>query len=318
MRAQTLWQMGRPEDALELLGPAIASSPDDHVLHAVAATTYEKLERYDDAIASARRVVELNPQGGRPYMRLADHLGNANRPREAREPALTALRLEPDNSSVLATASETLRRCGELRQAMELAERANQLNPERHLPLMGRVLLACGRWQEAEAQFQRALAVYPDGWDTRFYLALSLAPQGRVSEAKALLERFLGAHPDDSVIPLLWERLRQWNDEENTLRQDIDDRKGSADAQIKLASLLLSQDRLTEAADALRAATEIEPADGNSAVRLRSLTARLQARERSEDGELTAMAILEQELRDEYERRREDAAFPSTPHRSQS
>jgi tetratricopeptide (TPR) repeat protein len=144
MRAQTLWQMGRPEDALKLLRPAIASTPDDHVLHDVAATAYGKLDRYEQAIACARRVVELNPQAGRSHRRLADLLTKANRPREAREPALTAVRLEPDDSSALATASETLRRCGDLRQATELAQRAIQLNPDRHLPLIGRLLVSSG------------------------------------------------------------------------------------------------------------------------------------------------------------------------------
>ncbi len=100
--------MGRPADAIKLLGPAIASTPDDYVLHDVLATAYAKLQRYDEAIACARRVIELNPQVGRSHRRLADLLGSANRSREAREPALTAVRLEPENSSTLATAA---RRC---------------------------------------------------------------------------------------------------------------------------------------------------------------------------------------------------------------
>lgn len=313
MRAQTLWQMGRPEEAIKLLGPAIASSPDDYVLHDVAATAYGKLQRYEEAIVSARRVVELNPHAGRSHRRLADLLGKANRPREAREPALTAVRLEPDNSSAHATASETLRRCGDLRQATELAQRAIQLNPDRHLPLIGRLLVSSGRWQEAEAQFNRALSVYPDGWDTYFYLALSLVPQGRLSEAKVLLERFLGAHPDDNVVPLLWEHLAQWDNEERTLRRDIAAREESTDDKLDLASLLISQDRLAEAAEALRAVAEIEPPDSEAAARLHSLTARMQTGERGEDGEPPAMIALDQELRDEYHRRRETVTSAVPP-----
>jgi predicted Zn-dependent protease len=210
LRAQALWQMGRAAAALELLVPAIASFPDSPVLHDVAATVYVKLSRYEDAIVLARRAVALRPQAARPYMRLADIFSAANRPHEAREPALTALRLEPGNSVVMATASEALRRCGEVGRAMELAERATQMNPDRHAALLGRVLLSRGRWQEAEAAMRRAMVVYPDAWMSAFYLALALLPQEREDEARQVAERFLGAHPDDQLVPLLWDHIEDW------------------------------------------------------------------------------------------------------------
>ncbi len=172
---------------------------------------------------------------------------------------------------------------------------------------MGRLLLSSGRWEEAEAQFKRALPVYADAWDTYFYLALSLVPQGRLSEAKTVLERFLAAHPDDKVVPLLWERLAQWDSEESALSRRISVGEGSTDDKLKLASLLIAQDRLAEAAEALRALVGIEPLDEETAAELRRLTARLQAREPGAEDEPPAMIVLEQESRDKYQQRWEAA-----------
>lgn len=296
--------MGRPEAALELLRPALGSFPDNYVLHDVAATVYAKLARYEEAIPLARRAVALKPDDARAHMRLADILGAANRPLEAREPALIAVRLDPENSSVLTTAAETLRRCGDLAEAMALAQRANQLNPDRHRALLGRILLMYESWEEAEVELRHASVSYPDAWDPHFYLALSLLPQGRTGEAKELLERLLAGHPDAKVVPLLWERIEQWMHTEGSLRQRIAATAKSDDLRMELVSLLISQDRLAEATETLTVILDDDPHNARARVQLERLAKRMQARERGEEAELPAMATLERELREESQRPR--------------
>ncbi len=299
LRAQTLWQLGRPEAALSLLEPAIASSPESVVLLRVAATVYSRLERYEEAVAAARRAAALNPEMARPHMRLANILNSANRPQEARQPALTALRLDPDQPGVYATASETLRRCGELDQAHELAERAMEANPERHPALLGRVLLAQGRWEEAEAYLRRAAAANPDFWDPALYLALSLVPQGRGREAQEALRGYLARHPDDRTLPWLWERLEEWFADEDRLRQQVSAGIETVRSQLELGALYLRQDRAEEAARALTAARAAKLPNDADRARLDSLEKQLQSCEKRTASEPSAMAVLEQEMHDD-------------------
>jgi tetratricopeptide (TPR) repeat protein len=306
LRAQAMWQMGRPEAAISLLEPAMASFPESGVLYEAAAIAYGKSERFEDAIAAARRALAFNPSSAKLQLLLAFKLGEANRPREALAPALAALRLEPDNSSAHMAVSEASRRCGDRDQALRHAQEALRLNGDRHPALMGRVLLLHERWEQAETALRRGYAGHPDAWDGCFYLALALIPQGRCEEAKAMAEAFLARRPDDKVVPLLWERLERWQQREVGLREAVSSAMGSPArrARVELATLLVSQDRVTEAAGVMRAVLANDPHDEDARARLDEIEQRTVLRGSGQELGPPAMMLLENELRDEYQRRR--------------
>lgn len=64
---------------------------------------------------------------------------------------------------------------------------------------LGGVLLALGRWVEAESHLRTALAQRPDSAEAHHHLALVLAQQGRAAEAEACFKEALGHNPDLAV-----------------------------------------------------------------------------------------------------------------------
>jgi tetratricopeptide (TPR) repeat protein len=301
--AQSLLQMGRPAAAIDLLRPAIASSPDNYMLYQVAAIAYGELQRNEEAIAAAREAVALKPDSGQLQMILAHRLIMANRATEAVKPALAAIRLQPEVSGAQAAAAEALRRSGDRAAAMKHAREAVRMNPERHQGALGRVLLSYGRWEEADQAFRRALVTYPEGWDIHFYLALSLVPQGRVDEARKLLENFLARHPDNPPVSMLRERLERWQEAESSLRRAITTGDGQTSRQTEMASLLISQDRLAEAAEILESVVADKPENREVRAQLQHVLARVKESQRGEDIGTPAMLALEQELEEEYQLR---------------
>jgi tetratricopeptide (TPR) repeat protein len=301
-RAHLLVKLNRPEPALALLRPAIASSPAGFQLHLVATSAFRKLRRHDDAIASARTAVSLRPDDGVAYMLLAITYLKANQPSQALEPALQAARLKPDGGS-FSTASDAFRRSGDCTRALAYARLAGKDKPERADAYVGRALLTCGRWSEAEAKIARSYATQPDFADLATYLALSLIPQGRLREAAEILESLLGRAPDAGYASILWERLQQWREQESSLRAQIALEPASVRRLEDLATLLIEQDRLDEAVETLRAQLALESDNDLAAARLRALTVRAERLERGEDVGLPAMAMLEEQLYTEADER---------------
>ncbi|URD78268.1 Heat shock protein [Musa troglodytarum] len=67
---------GRFEDAIRHFSEAIDLAPTNHVLYSNRSAAYASLQRYDVALADARKTVELNPGWAKGYSRLgAAHLG---------------------------------------------------------------------------------------------------------------------------------------------------------------------------------------------------------------------------------------------------
>lgn len=302
LRAQSLVQMGRPQQAIDLLEPAIASSPDAFVLRQVAAIAYGKLERHDDAIVAARMAVAMNPESAQLQIVLAHRLVAANRSDEAVAPALDAVRSEPENSSAQALAAEAFRRSGEPVAAMEHAREAVRLNPERHQGVMGRVLLMYGRWEEAERALLRATVAFPEVWDPYFYFALALVPQARIAEASDFLEDFLGRHPDIAPILLLHDRLEQWQRTETALRQSLAEGGDRTRHEAELALLLMTEDRVHEAVEVLEAALERRPDDPDTRAELHQAYARIHCWQHGEGLATSGIATVEQDLENEYQR----------------
>ncbi|CAD5196981.1 unnamed protein product [Musa acuminata subsp. malaccensis] len=70
---------GRFEDAIRHFSEAIDLAPANHVLYSNRSAAYASLQRYDVALADARKTVELNPGWAKGYSRLgAAHLGRGD------------------------------------------------------------------------------------------------------------------------------------------------------------------------------------------------------------------------------------------------
>jgi tetratricopeptide (TPR) repeat protein len=209
-RAQALLSMGRPHAALDLLAGALRQAPDDAYLHRAMSRVFMYLDRYDDAIASARSAIKYAPDGWLMHTALALAYINAYRHADAVTPALTAVRLQPNVSYPFAWAGEALRGVGDLSGALENAQSASRMAPDRHQPLMARIFFSLGRWRESEEECERAYSRYPEDAYIACFHGLALIAQGRLDEASSLQRSVLRRQPSNLLSRFLLERLESW------------------------------------------------------------------------------------------------------------
>jgi tetratricopeptide (TPR) repeat protein len=209
-RANALRSMGRPQAALDLLAAALGQAPENPQLHRAMSKALCHLDRYDEAIAAAKLAIAYKPDGWSMHTALALAYINAYRHADAIAPALAAVRLQPHVSFCHAWAGEALRGTGELSGALDRAQSALQIAPERHRPLMSRVLFSLGRWREAENECKRAYRQYPEDGYVAYFHGLALIAQGRHDEASALQRNVLKRQPANVLSRLLWERIESW------------------------------------------------------------------------------------------------------------
>ena len=98
--------------------------------------------------------------------------------------ARTALKYEPNNAPVLRLATSVALTLGEMERALDLAQRAVDLDP---LDYLGLINLAFAHWAlgqplEEQRVYQRLMDLYPNGSGVEPFLAAALARQGKPEE----------------------------------------------------------------------------------------------------------------------------------------
>lgn len=86
-----------------------AAPPSQHVLFSNRSAALASLERYDDALADARKCVELAPTWAKGYSRLGLALFKLGKGEEAAEAYEKGLELEPDNEALKAGLADATR-----------------------------------------------------------------------------------------------------------------------------------------------------------------------------------------------------------------
>ena len=157
--AQLLRDASAYKDAFDLLGTALAKTPDNPELlyeHAMAA---EKIDRIDVLEASLRKLIAVKPDNADAYNALGYTLADRNqRLPEARELIEKALKLSPDNAYIIDSMGWVLFRLGRNAEALEHLRRAYSLRPDAEIAAhLGEVLWATGQQDEARKIWLQAL-----------------------------------------------------------------------------------------------------------------------------------------------------------------
>ncbi|GAA1608991.1 tetratricopeptide repeat protein [Actinoplanes couchii] len=157
--------------ALEFADAAVAVAPGQSVVHIERAECLLALARWDDALATAREAVRLDPWRPEPHRVLARCLTVRKDFGGAREAAGRAVTIAPHSVPDLMTLAEV----------------------ERH----------AGRRDAARAATSRALAEDPEDAESRWMLALLDAENMRVKDAMRGLRQLAADHPDRYGAPAL-------------------------------------------------------------------------------------------------------------------
>jgi tetratricopeptide (TPR) repeat protein len=225
-------QTGHGEEAIELIGRAIAMEPE----WAEALNNLGSAQKggglVEESIASFRRAIQLKPDFPEAYFNLGNALcekGNFGeaigvlgkaiqfRPeyaaahnnlghalREARQPAQAieackeALRLKPDLAEAYNNLGNALSDIGQVDEAIAAYRRALALDPQfvQAHSNIGSMLREKGRLDEAITAYREALSIRPDLAEVQCNLGVTLADMGKFDEAMVAYDRAVRIQPD--------------------------------------------------------------------------------------------------------------------------
>jgi predicted O-linked N-acetylglucosamine transferase (SPINDLY family) len=223
--------VGRNEEAVNLIGKAIARDDCVPDFHCNIGNALAALGRTAEMEAHFRRAISLNPDHPEANNNLGNALKEQGRLAEAEGHFRRALAVRPDYA-------------------------------EAHYNL-GNVFLALGRTEEAVQYYNRAIALRPEMATAHYNLGHVLKDQGKLVEAVEAYRRALAIQPDwadalNNLGSVLYD-LDRLTEAEASFRQALANRPENATALANLAATLRPSGRIDEAIACMRRALELDP-----------------------------------------------------------
>jgi len=221
----SLWMQGK--DALHALEKAASLSADDAEAHSNLGNALRALGRPQEAAASHRRALVINPRYADAYNNLGSALRDLGRLEEAVASYRRAVEIKADFAMAHRNLGGALRSLGRFDEAVVCHLRAVEIQPEfaeAHL-LLGDALLDLGQPDEAVASYRRALALKPDFAEAYNSLGIALRQQNLMAEAEAACRQALAINPELVAPTVLLAQLRadlgEFAEAESLLRRAI-------------------------------------------------------------------------------------------------
>ncbi|MEW6271660.1 MAG: tetratricopeptide repeat protein [Thermodesulfobacteriota bacterium] len=199
----TLFQAGRPADAVVEYERALAADPRHAKAHNNLALALVELGRLEDAASHFKASLEIEPRA-EIYSDYGFTMARMNRPREAFAAYRKALELDPDCASAHFNLAAALVLAGKLPEAESHYRRAlaGRDTAETHNGL-GYVLVRQGRMDEGNAEFRKAIETDPQYTPAYNNLADALARQGELEEAERYYKQSLAVKESAAVYNAL-------------------------------------------------------------------------------------------------------------------
>lgn len=191
-------QTGRQEEALALIGAAIAIAPNQGLFRVNLGNVHEALGNAEQALECYRAAVALDPGFADAHKTLGRTLHRQGQSEEAVACYRAALSLRPDDADAAIELGNIFHALDRLDDAAwyyrrALAVRPNDAGARNNL---GSVLYRRGQFEEAEACYRQALALDAACEPALVNLADVLREQGRLEEAIAWYRRTIALNPN--------------------------------------------------------------------------------------------------------------------------
>jgi len=242
-----LIETDRAAEAAALYDAALAGADGDPALHAGRGRAALAARDFPLAVRHLERALALAPEASELHYPLGLAYRGTGDDRRAREQlARRGGGATPLDDPLMA-------------EVRALASGARVLNNR------GNEAFLAGRFEEAAAQFRRAVETDPDDADFRHNLAAALARLGRPGEAAAQLEELLARHPDYALghFTLGTLRAREGRDADAIAhyRRALELNPDHRDSHFNLANALRRGGRAEPAVEHYRRASELAPGD---------------------------------------------------------
>jgi tetratricopeptide (TPR) repeat protein len=195
--ATKLLKAGRPADAIELLRDAALREPFNPIIQHDLGLACLEVGRVSDAITALQRAVDINPRYGDAYFRLGIALENLGNMGAAIVAYDRATKLLPSLTEAWFRAGALFYTLGHRNEAIGCFRRAAVTGGKTSFGRLGkaRALLIEDRNQEAEQVLRETLVADPRNAMTYDLLGNLLAEFGRFDQARACFERAIAIAP---------------------------------------------------------------------------------------------------------------------------
>ena len=194
-----LFDQGQLAEAEALAGRMIRECPDDPFPPKSLGAILSRAGRFQEAVASLRAALELNPKAADTWNTLGRVLLALGKPDEALLAYDQALRNQPEYPLALSNRGNALRKLDRLQDAIDSFNAALQLQPD-YAEALSNLALAyrdLGEREQAMECLERALELQPGLKEIRFNYAGTLKETGNIQAAVQELEKLLADYPDE-------------------------------------------------------------------------------------------------------------------------
>lgn len=172
----------------------VKTAPDSYQAGKLNAENLESQQRWDEAEAAYRKILEQHPKAPEIHFRIArillDRSSTPETAEKARAELLQELKVNPNNASAEFVLGEVARRSGQWDEAIPHFKRASELDvgfAEAYLAL-GMSLSSAGKHAEAIAPLERYVKIVPEDPAGHYQLAMAYSRTGNKEAAARELE----------------------------------------------------------------------------------------------------------------------------------
>lgn len=189
------------KEELEKLDRKIALDPENFTAHFKRGNTLYKLGRKEEALACYDKALEINPENGKAYFNRGIVLSSLGRKEEALASYDKVLEINPNSYAAYNNRGEILRDLGRLKEALDSCDKAQKISPNETGIYYNRgiVLIELGRLKEALDSYDHILRLnhnHDKALTNKGYL---LSKLGKIKEALFCYIQAIQINPDNEM-----------------------------------------------------------------------------------------------------------------------
>ena len=186
----SLYGQGSFQQVLDLATQLLKQFPASSQLYNMCGAAFSGLEKYEDAVKSYQRAIEIRPDYAPAYFHMANSYKNEGEYENAIKSYESAVRVKPDFSEAYFNMANTLKKLGRLEEALasyQLALKANPNFAEAHHNI-GNILIKSDRVEDAIDHFNMAVQINPN-YEVAKHMLRSLSGKKTTNAPQAYVEK---------------------------------------------------------------------------------------------------------------------------------
>ncbi len=279
-QGRCLFLVGRSGDAAEVFRQLVAAQPEnDTVRHNLGLSLYES-GRYAEAIEVLRPLADRAKPDSDVLSLMADvHEANQETP-NALSTLQKAVELYPREERHYTTLAELCSEHGAYDLGLEILSVGIKNIPgsSRILSMQGVIHAQLGRYEEAEAAFQRAAQLSPNQELSALGLTVAMQQTGRLAESIELLRKRAAKNPNEAAMQLMLGQAlikngaepgqEEFEEARAALRRSVELKPDATVARVELGKLYLKAGDLDGAIGHLQQALTLDPSERTATYQL--------------------------------------------------